>query len=263
MRYINQKNRSILREMITADFKVRYQGSVLGYLWSLLRPLFLFAILYIVFTMIFKVGKGVPFFPVYLLLGIVLWNFFYETTVIGMSSVVANGDLMRKVSIPRYLVVLSSASSAFINLFLNLIVVITFTLISGVKPTFLWLLFPLVIAELFAFALAVAFFLSAFYVKFRDATYIWEVGMQAAFYATPILYPLTLVAEPYRQLFFLNPMAQIIQDARYVLITDQTVTAWSVASPLIIVTCFSLVVFSGIGSYLYFKTQSKWFAENV
>lgn len=263
MRYVNQKNRSILREMITADFKVRYQGSVLGYLWSLLRPLFLFAILYVVFTFIFKIGKGVPFYPVYLLLGIVLWNFFHETTVIGMGSVVGNGDLMRKVSIPRYLVVLSSASSAFINLLLNLLVVVGFALISGVRPTAMWLFFPLLIIELFAFALAVAFFLSAFYVKFRDATYIWEVGLQAAFYATPILYPLTLVAEPYRQYFFINPMAQIIQDARYVLITDHAVTSWSVASPFIIVGGFGLVSFTAIGSYFYFKSQSRWFAENV
>lgn len=263
MRYINQRNRSILREMITSDFKVRYQGSALGYLWSLLRPLFLFAIVYVVFTFIFKVGKGVPFYGVYLLLGIVLWNFFHETTVIGMGSVVGNGDLMRKVSIPRYLVVLASASSALINLALNLVVVVSFALLSGVRPTLLWLLLPLIIIELFIFALATAFFLSAFYVKFRDTTYIWEVGLQAAFYATPVLYPLTLVAEPFRQYFFFNPMAQIIQDARYVLITDHTVTIWSAARPFVIATCFSIVLLVAIGSYKYFKTQSKWFAENI
>lgn len=246
-----------------ADFKVRYQGSVLGYLWSLLRPLFLFVILYVVFTHVFRVGEGVPHFPVYLLLGIVLWNFFFETTVNGMSAVVRNGDLMRKVSIPRYLVVLSSASSAFINLLLNLIVVFAFVLFSGVPVAASWVLFPVLILELFVFSLSVSFFLAALYVKFRDFTYIWEVGMQAAFYATPILYPLTLVAEKYQQYFFLNPMAQIIQDSRHVLITDQAVTGWAVASPIIMTTCMSIIALTAIGSYLYFKTQSKWFAENV
>src|SRR5882757_3374314 len=103
MRYLSVKNRSILREMVSAEFKVRYQSSVLGYLWSVLRPLFLFVILYVIFTKVFDVDKGIPHFPVYLLLGIVMWTFFTESTVIGMSAVVAKGDLIRKISIPRYL----------------------------------------------------------------------------------------------------------------------------------------------------------------
>ena len=135
MRYLSVKNRSILREMVSADFKVRYQSSVLGYLWSVLRPLFLFAILYVVFTYIFKVGKGVPHYPVYLLLGIVMWTFFTESTIIGMGSVVAKGDLIRKISIPRYLTVLSSAMSAIINLGINLVVLVVFALLNGVEPT--------------------------------------------------------------------------------------------------------------------------------
>lgn len=263
MRYFSVKNRSILREMVSADFKIRYQSSVLGYLWSVLRPLFMFAILYVVFTYIFKVGKGVPHYPVYLLLGIVMWNFFNESTIIGMGSVVGKGDLIRKISIPRYLTVLSSSVSAIINLGINLCVVIVFAVLNGVEPTWRMALLPLLFLELFVFSTALAFFLSALYVKFRDITYIWEVGLQAAFYATPILYPLTIVAERYHQYFFINPMAQIIQDARYVFVTQETVTVWNSAPLWFALIPTSIVVVAMFISRSYFKRQAKWFAENI
>ncbi len=263
MRYLSVKNRSILREMVSADFKVRYQSSALGYLWSVLRPLFLFVILYVVFTYIFKIGKGVPHYPVYLLLGIVIWNFFAESTIIGMSAVVGKGDLIRKIAIPRYLTVLSSSASALINLGINLVVVILFAFINGVSPTWLWLLLPLPFAELFIFSTALAFFLSALYVKFRDITYIWEVGLQAAFYATPILYPLTYVGEQYRQYFFLNPMTQIIQDARYVLVTPDAINVWQIAPLWFGLIPLAIVAISVVLSSIYFKSQARLFAENI
>jgi ABC-2 type transport system permease protein len=263
MRYLSVKNRSILREMVGADFKVRYQSSILGYLWSVLRPLFLFVILYIVFTYVFKVGKGVPHYPVYLLLGIVLWNFFTEATIIGMGSVVGKGDLIRKISIPRYLTVLSSSTSALINLGINLCVVVVFAILNGVEPTWRLVLLPLVLLELFAFSTALAFLLSALYVKFRDVTYIWEVGLQAAFYATPILYPLTIVAEQYRKFFFINPMAQIIEDARYVSVTQSTITVWNSAPLWFGLIPITIVITTIFISRSYFKNQAKWFAENV
>jgi ABC-2 type transport system permease protein len=264
MKYITNKNRSILREMVSADFKVRYQSSALGYLWSVLRPLFMFAILYVVFTFIFKAGKGIPHYPVYLLLGIVIWNFFTETTIIGMGSVVGKGDLIRKISIPRYLTVLSSSVSALINLGINLLVVLLVAFINGVEPTWRWMLLPAVLAELFVFSISLAFFLAALYVKFRDITYIWEVGLQAAFYATPILYPLTVVDQKYRELFFINPIAQILQDARYVFVGQQgTSTVWNSAHAWFAVVPLSLVVIFGFASRAYFKNQAKWFAENI
>lgn len=263
MRYLSTRNRAILREMISADFKVRYQSSVLGYLWSLLRPLFLFVILYLVFTYVFQVGKGVPHYPVYLLLGIVLWNFFNETTVIGMGSVVEKGDLIRKISIPRYLTVLSSSMSALINLGINMVVVLVFALLNGVVPSTSWLLLPLVLLELYVFATSLAFLLSALYVKFRDITYIWEVGLQAAFYATPIIYPISKVSEQYQQYFFINPMAQIIQDARAVFITPVTITVWDMDGYIIKVIPFAIVVALAIFSRYYFKREAKWFAENI
>lgn len=263
MKYLTVRNRAILREMVATDFKIRYQGSALGYLWSLLKPLFMFAILYVVFTYVFKIGDGVEHYPVYLLLGIVLWNFFTEATMTGLSSIVASGDLIRKISIPRYLIVVASSASALINLLLNLLVVFVFAIINSVDPRWEWLLLPVVIIELFIFAQAVAFFLSALYVKFRDINYIWELILQAGFYATPIIYPLTLVPEQFQKIMLLNPMAQIIQDARYLFVTDTTITLWAKVQSLWMFLPIALISLVVIFAIIYFKKQSKSFAENI
>lgn len=263
MRYLTKRNRAILREMVSADFKVRYQGSVLGYLWSLLKPLFLFAILYVVFTVVFKLGKGVPHFPVYLFMGIVLWNFFNEATMTGLSSIVSSGDLIRKISIPRYLIVVASSVSALINLALNVVVIIIFAFINGVSPSLGWLLLPLLVVELFILAQAVAFFLGALYVKFRDINYIWELLLQAGFYITPILYPLTLVPAQYQKFLLLNPMAQIIQDARYVFVTPDSITIWQkLHAPWSLLPMLSVVVIAILAG-VYFKKRSYTFAEDI
>jgi len=263
MKYLHSRNRAILREMVSTDFKVRYQGSALGYLWSLLKPLFLFAILYIVFTYIIPLGKDVEHYPVYLLLGIVLWNFFSEATTIGASSVVARGDLIRKISIPRYLVVISSSLSALINLGLSLIVVFIFALLNGVAPSFSWLLILPLIVELYVLALGIAFYLSAVFVRFRDVTYIWEIILQAGFYASAIIFPLALVPEIYHKWFFMNPIVQIIQDARYAIATDTAITIWSTVQSWAVVIPFLIVAACAIIGGLYFKSRSKYFAEDI
>jgi len=263
MRYLSKKNRAILREMVSTDFKIRYQGSVLGYMWSVLKPLFLFAILYVIFTYVFKVGKNIEHYPVYLLLGVVLWNFFTEATVVGASSVVAHGDLIRKISIPRYLVVISSSVSALINLALSLLVVVTIALINGLRPETSWLMVPLLLLELFAFALAVAFILSAAYVKYRDITYIWEIMLQAGFYASAILFPLQLVPLQYQKWFFLNPIVQIVQDVRYSAVTHQTITMWDKVRPIFTIYPFVVIILVSVVARIYFKKQSKFFAENI
>ena len=263
MKYLHSRNRAILSEMVRTDFKVRYQNSVLGYVWSLLKPLFLFAILYVVFTYIIPLGKGVEHYPVYLLLGIVVWNFFVESTMIGASSIVARGDLIRKIRIPRYLVVISSSVSALINLSLSLIVVFIFALFNGVMPSFSWFLIIPIIVELFVFAQGLSFLLSALYVKFRDITYIWEIVLQAGFYATPILYPLSRVPVRYQEWFFINPMAQMIQDARYVMVTNTSMTIWSSIHSLAVLAPFIVIAVFAISGGLYFKRRSKYFAEDI
>jgi ABC-2 type transport system permease protein len=263
----SRRNRILLRELVITEFKLRYQGSVLGYLWSLLKPLFLFAVLYVVFVHFLRFGSDVEHFPIYLLLGIVMWSFFTEATAQGMQSIVSRGDLIRKINFPKYIIVISGTISALINLAFNLVVVLIFMLINGVDIKFSILLFPINILELYIFALAVAFFLSAAYVKFRDISHIWEVLMQAAFYATPILYPISLVvnkSELAAQLMLLNPVAQTIQDARYNLVTHQTTTTTGlVDNTLIAMIPYFLVILAIIMASWYFKKSQKYFAENV
>jgi ABC-2 type transport system permease protein len=264
-RFVTKKNRVLLGELVRTDFKLRYQGSVLGYAWSLLRPLLLFVILYVVFVKFLKLGTGVPHYPVYLLLGIVIWNFFNEMTVQSLGSIVGRGDLIRKIRIPRWIIVLSSSISALINLFLNLLVIVVFMFVNHVDlmRTILWL--PLILAEVYLLALGLSMFLSAAFVKFRDINYIWEVVLQAGFYLTPILYPLSRIPNlTFQKLILINPMGQAIQDARYAAITHDTTTAhrifqggWYEFIPFLIV---GLIL---VGGLAYFRKESKYFAENI
>lgn len=263
--YFSKKNRALLAELVRTDFKLRYQGSALGYAWSLLRPLLLFLILYLVFVQFLKIGKGFPHFPVYLLLGIVIWNFFNEMTNQSLTSIVGRGSLIRKIRIPRWIIILSSSVSALINLFLNLIVVGVFAIVNQVELSFSLAWLPLILLEIYIFGLGVSLLLSALYVKYRDISYIWEVIMQAGFYITPIIYPLGLITnEALQKLILVNPMAQAIQDARHSAITRETLTTWQIFDggwyrfiPFIIVGSFFLI------GLLYFKSQAKYFAENV
>lgn len=213
----------LLRELVITEFKLRYQGSVLGYLWSLLRPLFLFAILYVVFVHFLRIGGDIPHWPVAMLLGIVLWNFFSEVTNNGVTSIVNRGDVIRKINFPKYVIVIAGTISAFINLLLNLIVIAVFLIINQVDLTWLALLTPLYILEIFVFALGLSFLLSALFVKIRDVNYIWEIIMQGLFYASAVIYPLSMViekSEKAAQILLINPVAQSIQDARYTLINQ-------------------------------------------
>lgn len=257
----------LLKQLVITDFKIRYQGSVLGYLWTLLKPLALFAILYIVFVRFLRFGAGEPHFAVSLLFGIVLWNYFTEVTLGGVTSIVSKGDLMRKLYFPRYVIVLAGSLSALINLVLNMIVVIFFMILDGVS--FQWTapfaIFP--IFEIFLIALSLSFLLSALYVKFRDINYIWEVVLQGAFYATPILYPLSMVVPVSMlavKLMLLNPFAQALQDARVLLIDPNAITiadAYGTAAARIIPLL--LLVFLIVVAVTYFRRQSPNFAENV
>jgi ABC-2 type transport system permease protein len=264
-RIFSKQNHVLLSELVRTDFKLRYQGSALGYAWSLLRPLLLFVILYVVFVKFLKLGDDVPHYPVYLLFGIVLWNFFVEMTMQSLGSIVGRGDLIRKIHIPRWIIVLSSSISAVINLLLNLVVIAIFMIIGHVSISFSILWLPLILLEIYLLALGISLFLSAAFVKYRDINYIWEVVIQAGFYATPILYPLSRITNvTLQKIILLSPMAQTIQDARYVLITKATITpqkifngGWHELVP------FALVIGIVFGGQLYFRRQSKSFAENI
>lgn len=255
----------LLRQLVKADFKLRYQGSVLGYLWSLLRPLFIFVILYLVFVEFLKVDFGVPNPALYLLVGIVFWNYFIEVTTGSVRAIVEQGDLLRKINFPKYVIILANSMSALINLLLNFVVIAIFMLVSGVDVGWQIVLAIPIVLELFIFSLACAFFLSALFVRFRDIAYIWDVLIQAAFYATPILYPLSKIPTGFASVLILNPMAQIIQDARYAIVTVQTPTIADIhpTNPLVWFVPIGAVVVMSVVAATYFRNRSRYFAEEV
>jgi len=264
----SNKNKVLLRELVITDFKLRYQGSVLGYIWSLLKPLLLFAIMYVVFVHFLRFGQGVEHFAVTLLLGIVMWTFFIEATNQGMQAIVSRGDLLRKINFPKYILVISGTVSALINFLLNLVIVLVFMLFDGVDFGWTALLFPVSIAILFAFALATAFFLAAINVKFRDIGHIWEVFLQGLFYATPIIYPLQLVMnynDTAAHALMLNPIAVLFQDARAHLVGHENVVTASQLfdNPLFLVIPYLIIAIVIVSAVWYFKKSQARFAELV
>ena len=266
-RVLNKKNRILLKELTRTDFKLRYQGSVLGYLWALLRPLMMFAILYVVFAKLLKMGNDIPHYPVYLLCGTTMWSFFTECTSQGIQAMVQRGDLIRKICFPKYIVVVSATLTAVINMLINLGVIIIFALLNGVTPTWSWLLVPLSLLELYILSLGVSFLLGAINVKYRDITSIWDVCIQALFYAVPIIYPITMVASSSTfaaKIILLNPISQAIQDIRHNLITSETVTTWNyLGDPIVKILPIIFVIILLILAALYFRKKSKFFAEEI
>ncbi|MBQ6355057.1 ABC transporter permease [Candidatus Saccharibacteria bacterium] len=266
MSVIAHKNTILLKELVKTDFKLRYQGSVLGYLWAVLRPLLMFAILYIVFAKVLRFGGDIPHYPVYLLVGTVLWSFFAECTGQGIHSIEQRGDLIRKINFPKYIVVVSATSTAVINLLINLCVVVVFALLNGVEISWSWLLVLPSVIELYVLALGISLLLGTINIKFKDIGSIWDVLLQAMFYAVPVIYPITMVtavSPAIAGIILTNPIAQVIQDVRYNMITKETVISWgytgiwwSLASILIVVVVMVLAV-------LYFRKKSPYFAEEV
>lgn len=265
--FLYKGNRVLLRELTKTDFKLRYQGSVLGYLWALLRPLMMFAILYIVFAKLLKFGNDIPHYPVYLLTGTTLWSFFTECTSQGIQAIVGRGELLRKICFPKYIVVVSATLTAVINLLINLVVVIIFALINGVTPSWTWLLVPFLAFELYTLSLGISFLLGAINVKYRDITSIWDVVIQALFYAVPIIYPITMIASSSpiaAKIILLNPISQVIQDIRYCLITTESTTVWNyIGNPFVKLIPFAIVILFLVWGSWYFRKKSKRFAEEI
>lgn len=257
----------LLRELVITDFKLRYQGSVLGYLWALLRPLFLFVIMYVVFVYVLRIGAGIPHWPVALLLGIVMWNFFGEITKQGLKSIVSSGGIIRKINFPKYVIVVATSISAIINLLINLAVVLVFAFINHVEFTWWALLIPVFILELYIFALGLAFLLGTINVRYRDVDYIWEIVSQALFYGSAIMFPMTRVIEKSYDLaiiFLFNPLAQAIQDARHFGITDSLPTLQTLTDNIfLIVIPFVVAVLTFVVGAAYFRKRSPYFAEEV
>jgi ABC-2 type transport system permease protein len=246
------------------EFKRVYFGTVLGYLWSLLRPLMLFGVLLFVFTQVFRAGsETVEHFPVMLLLGIVLYTFFQEATTNAVTSVVAQEGVVRKTQFPRLVIPLSTVLTALFNLGLNLIIVVVFVFAFGVDPTWTWLLFPFALVFLFALAAAVGVALSALYVRFRDVAIIWIVLAQVLFYGTPILYPVEFKGETFERLMMINPLAVIFEQVRVWILSEpnaptavQAANGWVGLIP-------AALIFLGVCAFgiWYFNREAPRIAE--
>ena len=246
------------------EFKKTYFGTVLGYLWSLLRPLLLFAVLLFVFTKIVRLGSDVPHYPVLLLLNVVLFGSFSEATTVAVMSVVNEEAVVRKTQFPRLVIPLSVVMTALFNLGVNLIVVLIFIVAFGVSPQWTWLLFPLVLAALFTFTTAMATLLSSLYVRFRDTAIIWSVVASALFYATPVIYPIESVPDTYRNLIMLNPLSVIFEQARKWVIDSSAPSAadaaggWTHLLPALAIFLAACV----LGAW-YFNREAPRIAEEL
>lgn len=262
----------VLKELVKTDFKLRYQGSFLGVAWSVLRPLMLFCVMYVVFAKFLRMSDGTPTYPVVLLLGISTWQFFGEATATGLRAVVDRGDLLRKIHFPNYIVVVSATIGALISLGINLLVVVIFAIFSKIQFTWRVLLLPLNFIELYVLALGAALLMATMYVYFRDIAHLWEVLQQVLFYSIPVIYPLSMVMDNdslgkwgliIAKIQLLNPIAQTIQDIRHNLIAPETQpTVWTlVGNPLIAVIPVILAfLLLALGVHVFRKHNRK-FAE--
>jgi ABC-2 type transport system permease protein len=216
------------------DFKLKFFGSVLGYLWQLVRPLLLFGVLYLVFVQLVRLGgETVPHYPAVLLTGIVTYTFFAAATGGCVTAVINREALVRKIEFPRLVIPLSVVLVAYFEVLLNFIVVFVFVLANGVEPRLSWLeIFPL-LAALGILATGIGMLLSALYVRFRDVQPIWDVMLQVLFYTSPILYPIELVAErggdDVVQKMMLNPLTAILQEMRHAVIDPNAASAGQAA----------------------------------
>ncbi len=265
----SKKNRVLLYELVKTDFKLRYQGSFIGILWSVLKPLMLFTVMYFVFVKFLRINDpNIPHYPITVLLGLSLWGFFSEASSLGMNSIVARGDLLRKINFPKYIVIISSMTTALISLAINLLVVLVFAIFSGVSFSWNVLFLPLNILMLFMTAFGVSLILATLYVKFRDILHIWEVFMQVLMYSTPVIYPVSMLmgvqffGVSIAKIIMMNPIAFVIQDIRHNLIAKQVPTFWTiVGNGWLAIIPLAIVAFLLIFGLWYFNKNSKKFAE--
>ncbi|MBO6006727.1 MAG: ABC transporter permease [Aeriscardovia sp.] len=266
-----RRNWIILKALVHTDFKLRYQGSFLGVIWSVLEPLMMFAVMYVVFAKFLRMSDGTRTYPVVLLLGISSWQFVTDSTNVGLRSIVDRGDMLRKVHFPNYIVVVAATMGALITYGINLGVVLIFAF--GYRVHFTWrvVLVPLNIIELYCVTLGLTLIMATMYAYYRDIAHIWDVLQQVIMYGMPIVYPLSYVLRrrgivgKLGKLELLNPFAQFIQDIRHNLIAPATQqTIWNLypnslwylkAVPIVLML---LLFFLGI---FIFKKNSKRFAE--
>jgi ABC-2 type transport system permease protein len=252
--------------MVLAEFKLKYAGSALGYLWSVVKPLSLFTVMYLVFGRVFKLGSVSPYYGLALLIGIVIWSFFADGTTQGMVALVHRESLLRRMRFPRMIIPTAATLTAAMTFGINLVVVAGFILWKGIVPEPSWLLIPLLLLELYLFTLGTALVLTTLFVSLRDMGQVWELGVQLLFYVTPIVYPVTLLPSWARDLTFLFPVTQVIQDTRALILPDDsgmTVTSAEVLGQFGRLVPIALTLLGLLFGVALFKRHEPWFAERT
>ncbi|HZU59706.1 MAG TPA: ABC transporter permease [Solirubrobacteraceae bacterium] len=225
-----RRSLDLLYLIAVTNFKKTYFGTLLGYVWSLARPLMVFGVLLVVFTKVFHLSRHVPHYPVFLLMDVVLFGFFQEATLGSVGSIVGHESIVRKTQFPRAVIPLSVVCTSLFNLSLNLVAVFAFVIGFGVAFSWTWALIAVVVLALFIISAAVAMIVSVLYPRFRDVAIIWTVMSTALFYGTPALYPIWVLHPAIRNVIALNPLAPIFELAQRWVTYPKTPWPWAPAA---------------------------------
>jgi ABC-2 type transport system permease protein len=213
----------ILRVLSRSEFKLKYAGSVLGYVWSLAKPLMYFTVLWIVFGSLFK--PGIQHYGLYLLIGIVLYTFLADAVSATLPSIVSGGPTLRRISFPPIVIPLSTSLATAMTLLANCVAIAAFLAVSRIPPQLDWLLLVPLVLELYAFVLGLGLIAATLFVRFRDVGHIWEVAVSLLFFSAPIMYPITILPDWAQRLVQFNPFVQVMQDVRSLLLGTDAATA--------------------------------------
>jgi len=251
--------------LAVTDFKLRFFGSVLGYVWQLLRPLMLFGVLLLVFTEFVHLSGDVRHYDVVLLQDIVIFTFFADATLGSVGSLVDRENLVRKIQFPRMVVPVAVVLTAYFNFLLNLLVVLVFALASGVEPRLSWLELPLLLAFMGVFVLGIAMLLSSLYVRFRDVRPIWEVVVQALFYASPVIYVIEKIPKrSWEQIVSSSPVSTVLTQTRHALIDPHAPSAaYAVGGTAWLAIPIGIVVVTFVLGFWIFNREAPRIAEQL
>lgn len=246
-----QKYRFLIKQLVSRDFKAKYKRSILGVFWSFLNPLLTMIVQYIVFSNLFRFD--IPYYPVYLLSGIIVFNYFSEACGMALTSIIGNATLITKVYVPKYIYPLTRILSSLVNLLISMIPLIIVTMLSGLHPTKAYLLIPLMLVCLAMFCLGLGMLLSAAMVFFRDIQFLWGVLTMIWMYLTPIFYPESILPEQVVWVLKINPLYYFINFLRSCVIDGVS------PEPVVYVQCFliSLCVLA-VGAWVFKKSQDKF-----
>jgi ABC-2 type transport system permease protein len=258
----------VMRVVGAIDFKIKYSDAVLGYVWSIVKPLAYFGVLWLVFAHLLRTANQTEDFTIFLLVGILLFLFFVDAVSAMLPSIVEGGATLRRLAFPPVMVPLAASVAIGITFCINASAFAVFAVIQRLEPRLEWLLVAPLLVELYVFTVSLGLLLSALYVRFRDVSQVWELATQLLFFASAIFYPIGILPDWAQKVAFLNPFVQIMQDIRHVLLGGASgpndLTAADVYSgaggrliPLVIVG----LVFAA--ALVFFRREGRYFAERL